>query len=165
MWATASYEIAMHKTVISPGAGQSREIFQQSETKEQAHSKGVVVRHDGYDRVYLSGIIPTDDEGKAMAPGDIGTQTRLGLKEIEATLEEHGGKMEDIVRVRVYIVDYNADDFREVHKVRQEFFDREHYPASTLVEVANLVRDGARIEIDAEAIIPDDGWDLEVITD
>ena len=43
----------------------------------------------------------------------------------------------------------------EVHKVRAEFFT-EPYPASTLVQVAALVKPEFLIEISAVAVVPEE---------
>ena len=41
-----------------------------------------------------------------------------------------------------------------IHDVRSEFWTEGKYPASTLVRVDQLIRDGALIEIDADAVLP-----------
>ena len=73
--------------------------------------------------------------------------------------------MTDVVRVRVYVDEpaLTEANFQAIHEARGEFFEPSHFPASTLVEVSNLIRDGVLVEIDAEAVIPDDDWDVEVL--
>ena len=73
--------------------------------------------------------------------------------------------MEDIVRVRIYVnkSHLNDESLEIIHTTRREFFVKEHYPASTLVEVENLVKDQFLIEIDADGIIPDGEWDVEAV--
>jgi enamine deaminase RidA (YjgF/YER057c/UK114 family) len=50
-------------------------------------------------------------------------------------------------------------NFEAIHASRREFFDPGSYPASTLVEIEDLIRDGRLIEIDADAVVPHDGWE------
>jgi enamine deaminase RidA (YjgF/YER057c/UK114 family) len=141
----------MQKTVLVPEAGDDL-VKENPAVDRTAYSRGVVVTHPTHDRLYLSGVTPieTTDE-------DIGEQTREVLGIIERYLTDHGGSMQDIVRVRVFVEDAVDADFGAVHAARGEFFDPEHFPASTLVEIDQLVR--GRIEIEAEAIIPGDGWE------
>ncbi len=41
-----------------------------------------------------------------------------------------------------------------MHAARNEVFPPDRRPASTLVQISGIIRDGAMIEIDAEAVIP-----------
>ena len=59
--------------------------------------------------------------------------------------------MEDIACVNVFLV--NMEHLQAVHEVRAQFWG-DHYPASTLVQVAGLVHPDYLIEINATAIIP-----------
>jgi enamine deaminase RidA (YjgF/YER057c/UK114 family) len=81
-------------------------------------------------------------------------QTRQTLENIRAVLAREGGTMDDIVRVRVYATQVDAASLRDIHDVRSEFWTKGKYPASTLVRVDQLIRDGALIEIDADAVLP-----------
>ena len=65
----------------------------------------------------------------------------------------------------MYVDDVADEEFVTIHEVRDEFFDREHYPASTLVEVEALALDDLLIEVDADAVIPDDGRDAAALGD
>jgi len=80
-------------------------------------------------------------------------QTRHVLESIKAVLAREGGSMDDVVRVRVYVTQLDQQSLREIHEVRSAYFNPGHYPASTLVRVSQLIRDGALIEIDADAMI------------
>ena len=64
-----------------------------------------------------------------------------------------GATMDDIVRVRVYVTQIDAGSLRDIHDVRSKFWTAGKAPASTLVRVDQLVRDGALIEIDADAVV------------
>jgi 2-iminobutanoate/2-iminopropanoate deaminase len=81
-------------------------------------------------------------------------QTRQTLENIREVLQREGGTMDDIVRVRVYATQVDSASLRDIHDVRSEFWTEGTYPASTLVRVDQLIRDGALIEIDADAVLP-----------
>jgi enamine deaminase RidA (YjgF/YER057c/UK114 family) len=149
---------AMRKTVMNPAAGEGIGYAQETGV-EPAYAEGVVVHADGYRRVFLSGLTSRDpDLG-------VGDQTRDALEQVRADLDRVGGSVDDVVRVRVYVAEPNLDQegFQAIHEARGEFFDREQYPASTLLEVSDLVREGKLVEIDAEAVVPDDGWEVETL--
>jgi enamine deaminase RidA (YjgF/YER057c/UK114 family) len=80
-------------------------------------------------------------------------QTQQTLEKIRDILTREGGTMDDIVRVRVYVTQVDALSLRDIHDVRSKFWTEGKYPASTLVRVDQLIRDGALIEIDADAVI------------
>lgn len=138
----------MKKTIANPETGEWAE-------HDVAYSDAVIVEHPTHKRAYITGMISD-------AP-DIEQQTREVLTSIESILEDHGGDMRDVVRVRVYINNphMTEESLETVHGVRLEFFDEEHLPSSTLVEVEDLVDEASYIEIDADAVIPDDGWDVD----
>lgn len=143
--------------------GDRNHLKDSEEVEEQAHSQGVAVDFPNHKRVYISGQVPIDDQGNVVHKDDIEKQTEVVLDNLKSALASFDGDISDIVRVRVYVVGLNDERFEQIHAVRNQVFDREHHPASTLVEVENLVRDGAIIEIDADAIIPKDGWEVEAI--
>jgi enamine deaminase RidA (YjgF/YER057c/UK114 family) len=66
-----------------------------------------------------------------------------------------GGGPERIARLTVYVTDrreYLAD-LAEVGRVYRAVMGR-HYPAMALVEVKALLEPGARVEIEATAVLP-----------
>jgi 2-iminobutanoate/2-iminopropanoate deaminase len=86
------------------------------------------------------------------AKGDVELQAKITLDHIETLLNAGGGKVEDIVKVNVYLRD--IQDLDKIAEVRYEFFKRKP-PASTLVEVSKLWHEEVLIEIDAIAVIPE----------
>lgn len=103
--------------------------------------------------LFISGKVGTDETGKVVGRS-MREQTERILESIKATLEREGGTMDDVVRVRVYVTTLDAASLRDVHEVRARYFSPGHYPASTLVRVAQLIPDGGLIEIDTDAVIP-----------
>lgn len=101
----------------------------------------------------ISGMVALD-ESKKLVGSTMREQTRQVLENIRRVVEHEGGTMADIVRVRVYVTRLDPDSLREIHAVRAEYWSPGRYPASTLVGVTRLVRDGALIEIDADAVLP-----------
>ena len=83
-------------------------------------------------------------------------QTRQTLQNIAAVLQAGGAGPEHMVRMTWYIVDrveYNAR-LREIGGVYREVMGK-NFPAMTCVQVAGLVEDRARIEIEVTAVLPD----------
>ncbi|HEX8914169.1 MAG TPA: RidA family protein [Humisphaera sp.] len=109
----------------------------------------------GYSRAVRSGpyIAVTGSVGIS-ADGtyskSLGDQTRRSLAIIRAAVEALGGKMEQVIRTRMYVTDVTK--WEEVARVHGEVFG-EIRPATTIVEVTKLIDGDAQIEIEADAYI------------
>lgn len=114
-----------------------------------AFSNGV--KTSGGELFFISGQLAYDEAMQLVGKGDMGAQTRQVLRNIGKALEQAGGTFKDIVRVTVFVKDISR--FREIHDARLEFFDADHLPASTMVQVSAFVHDDALIEIDAVAVL------------
>jgi enamine deaminase RidA (YjgF/YER057c/UK114 family) len=104
--------------------------------------------------VFISGQIGWTGEGRFEAEDFVG-QARQALLNIVAVLAEAGGRPEHLVRLTWYVVDkaeYVAS-YRELGQVYREVIGA-HYPSMTAVQVAGLIEDRARVEIEATAVIP-----------
>ncbi len=80
----------------------------------------------------------------------LGDQTRRSLAIIRAAIEALGGKIENVIRTRMYVTDVSK--WEQVAKVHGEVF-AEIRPATTIVEVTKLIDSAAQIEIEADAVI------------
>jgi enamine deaminase RidA (YjgF/YER057c/UK114 family) len=80
----------------------------------------------------------------------LGEQTRRSLAIIRAAIEALGGRIENVIRTRMYVT--NVSKWEEVAKVHGEVF-AEIRPATTIVEVARLIDGDAQIEIEADAFV------------
>src|SRR5205823_5460890 len=96
--------------------------------------------------IYVAGQLPYDKDGNLVGKGDIKAQTRRIFEQIKMIVEAGGGKMDDVVKVTVFVIDVR---YREAYgEVRSEFFGP-NPPASTLVQISNLAIPEALIEIEA----------------
>jgi 2-iminobutanoate/2-iminopropanoate deaminase len=102
------------------------------------------------DLLFVSGCVPVDSEGKLVGGGDFVAQTRQALENVGRVLEAAGVTFADVAKVTVYLTD--VDDRPRINPVRREFFG-ETRPASTLVEVSRLAIPGAKVEIEAVAVV------------
>ena len=100
--------------------------------------------------LFVSGFVPVDGEGRLVGGDDVVAQVRQVFANLAAVLGAAGATFADVVKVTVYLTDI-ADRAR-INPVRQEIFG-DTRPASTLVEVSALVVPGAKVEIDAVAVL------------
>jgi reactive intermediate/imine deaminase len=101
--------------------------------------------------VFISGMTARRADGSIAGVGDIEVQTRQVCENLKAAVEAAGGKMDDIVRVDVYV--RNMEHFDAIHKVRAQYF-KPPLPASTMVEVTKMTSPDYLIEINAIAVLP-----------
>jgi enamine deaminase RidA (YjgF/YER057c/UK114 family) len=120
-------------------------------TSGAAYSDSVRIDLADHTLLFISGKTGAKD-GKLVGRG-MREQTRQTLENIRSTLEGQGGSMADIVRFRIYVTQCDQESIRDVHAVRAEYFAAGRFPASTLVRVDQLVRDGALIEIEADVVM------------
>ncbi len=102
------------------------------------------------DLLFVSGFVPVDGEGQLVGGDDVVAQARQVFANLAAVLAAAGATFADVVKVTVYLTD--IEDRARINPVRQEVF-RDTRPASTLVEVSALATPGARVEIDAVALL------------
>jgi reactive intermediate/imine deaminase len=102
------------------------------------------------DLLFVSGFVPVDGEGRLVGGDDVVAQTRQVFANLAAVLAAAGTTFADVVKVTVYLTD--IEDRVRINPVRQEIFG-ETRPASTLVEVSALATPGAKVEIDAVALL------------
>ncbi len=101
--------------------------------------------------LFVSGIVPVDAEGSLVGAGDVVAQARHVFDNLREVLAAAGAEPSDVVKVSVFLTD--VDDRPRINPVRQAFFG-DSRPASTLVEVSRLAVPGAKIEIEAIAVVP-----------
>ncbi|CDX51605.1 putative enzyme of the alternative pyrimidine degradation pathway [Mesorhizobium plurifarium] len=141
----------MLKTYIDLEGDKSRGIRALA-GQRAAYSDAVRVDLSDHTLLFVSGKLAVDGNG-VIASRSMREQTRQVLENIRSTIAKAGGSMTDIVRVRIYVAAIDDASIRDVHEVRQEFFNDGELPASTLVRVDQFVRDGALIEIEADVVM------------
>jgi enamine deaminase RidA (YjgF/YER057c/UK114 family) len=106
--------------------------------------------------IFVAGQIGWTAEANIVSD-DFVEQAEQALKNIVAVLAEDGAGPEHIARMTWYITDKQAyvQGQRALGLAYQRVIGR-HYPAMTLVVVAALLEDRAKVEIEATAIVPAD---------
>jgi enamine deaminase RidA (YjgF/YER057c/UK114 family) len=105
-------------------------------------------------QVFVAGQVGWNAE-QAFESDDFATQTEQALRNIVEVLAEAGARPEHIVRLTWYVTskqEYIAR-LRDVGNAYRRVLGR-HFPAMTLVQVAALVEDRAKVEIEATAVVP-----------
>ena len=100
------------------------------------------------DTIYVSGTTATHSSSRCVAPGDAGAQAVYILDKIAASLAAAGGRIEDVVRTRIYLRD--ATKWEPVSRAHGRVFGN-ILPANTLIE-AKLVGE-YDVEIEADAVV------------
>ena len=102
--------------------------------------------------VYLRGQIGQDLETReSVGVGDAAAQAEQAMDNIAMLLDEAGARLEDIVKVVVYLTDirYREPVYRVMGRRLKGVF-----PVSTGIVVTSLARPEWVVEIDATAVIP-----------
>jgi 2-iminobutanoate/2-iminopropanoate deaminase len=100
--------------------------------------------------LFVSGIVPIDEGGRLVGGHDVVAQARAVFDSMRVVLSAAGASPGDVVKVTVFLTD--VDDRALVNPVRQAFFG-DARPASTLVEISRLAIPGAKIEVEAVAVL------------
>lgn len=101
------------------------------------------------DRIFVSGTAPVEPDGSS-TPGDAAAQAQRCFAIIAQAIEQLGGRVENVVRTRMYLID--PADAEAVGQVHGKLFGTVR-PAATMLVVAALLRPEWRVEIEAEAIV------------
>lgn len=102
---------------------------------------------DGF--IFVSGQVAVNPKTDELELGDIRSETRQTLRNIQAILEAAGSSLRDVVRLGVFLADLK--DFEAMNEVFREFFPEDPPARSTIG--AQLPR--IKVEIDAIARVRD----------
>ena len=107
------------------------------------------VRAGGF--LFVTGQMPTllNDPTK-LVDGDIRNQTHQVMKNLTTVLKASNASLENVVFVRVYLV--NFQDFDAMNTVYESYLTKDKLPALTCNGVTGLAV-GASVEIDLIAIV------------
>ncbi len=104
--------------------------------------------------VFVAGQIGWNADQQLVSP-DFVAQARQALENVVTIVREAGGSAEDITRLTWFITDkaeYLARS-EELGEAYRSVMGR-HFSAMTMVQVIALIEDGAKVEIEASAILP-----------
>jgi 2-iminobutanoate/2-iminopropanoate deaminase len=103
------------------------------------------------DLLFVSGCVPVDEHGELVGGDDVVAQAERVFENVGRVLAAAGSGPEHVVKVTLFLTD--VDDRPAINPVRQRWFGPTR-PASTLVEVPRLAIPGAKLEVEAVAIVP-----------
>ena len=130
-----------------------KQVLQPSDwARPKGYANGVAVRGT---QVQVAGMIGWDGQGQFHSD-DMGAQVRQALANVVAVLAEAGARPEHIVRMTWYLTDKHAyaAAARDIGAAYRELIGN-FAVAMTAVQVAALIEDRAKVEIEVTAVIPD----------
>jgi len=96
--------------------------------------------------LFVTGQMPTlTNDPTKLIEGDIISQTHQVMKNLKYVLIAANTSLEDVVFVRIYLV--NFQDFDKMNNVYESYFTSDKLPARTCIGVTELAV-GASVEID-----------------
>ena len=117
------------------------------------YSHGLVADANGK-LLFIAGQIAWDQKQKIVSD-DFVEQFDRALANVVTVLSAAGGKPEHIVRLVIYVTD--KIEYRERTREVGERYRKhlgKHFPAMVLVQVAGLLDDAAKVEIEGMAVLP-----------
>ncbi len=121
--------------------------------KARGYSNGVLAAPGRM--LMIAGQIAWNSD-QVLVSSEFSKQFHQALSNVKTVLLAAGGEVEDLVRLTIYVTtkaEYIAQ-IKEVGAAYRELLGR-HFPAMALVEVADLLEEGAKVEIQGTAVIPD----------
>ncbi|PAT32693.1 enamine deaminase RidA [Vandammella animalimorsus] len=127
-------------------------LLPQGWPRPKGYANGVAVRGT---QIYVAGMIGWDGQG-VFHTDELGGQVRQALQNIVAVLAEAGAGPQHIVRMTWYVKDKKeyVAAYPEIGKAYRELIGNFNI-AMTAVQVADLVEDRAKVEIEVTAVLPD----------
>ncbi|MDP6345861.1 MAG: RidA family protein [Alphaproteobacteria bacterium] len=120
--------------------------------RAKGYSNGIATRGE---LVFVAGIVGWNAQ-EQFETDDFAGQARQCFANITAILAEAGAKPEHVVRMTWFVGD--TDEYlasgKEIGAAYREYFGR-HYPVMAVIGVRGFIEDGAKLEIETTAVIPD----------
>jgi len=131
-----------------------RTILPEGWPRPRGFSHAVVAR--GATQLRIAGQIGVDRSDPTRPPeSDMGAQWGRALRNVVEVLQTAGGRPEHLIMLRAYVTDIG--EFNRAGAAIGAAWAAtlgKHFPAMTLVQVSALIDPAAKVEIEAEALLP-----------
>ena len=117
------------------------------------HGFSQVVIATGKKIVFISGQTAWDERKNILGGDSVFEQAKQAFRNVKKAVEVAGGTLKDVVALRIYVVDYQAESGTAVGTVLREFFSQGNPPVSTWIGVSALAVPEFLIEIEATAVL------------
>ena len=119
--------------------------------RPKGYSNGIAVNAGRL--IFVAGIVGWDQHGKFQSD-DLAAQFRQVLLNTKAVMAEDGAGPEHMVRMTWYVTD-KQDYLSRLAEIGQTYRDvmGKNYPAMACVQVAALMEDRAKIEIETTCVV------------
>ena len=101
-------------------------------------------------RIEVAGTTAVGQNGDLIGKDDPYEQTIFIIQKAEKALIELGAELKDVIRTRIFTTDISR--WEAIGKAHGEYF-REIKPATTMVEVSNLISADILVEIEFSAMV------------
>lgn len=103
--------------------------------------------------IFISGQVAYDDNFQLVGDGDLASQARQVMVNLQLALKAAGASFDDVLKFTIFVVDFKPAHRKIIMAVRDEFISQDRPPASTLLGVQSLARPELLIEIEAIAAV------------
>ena len=103
--------------------------------------------------LYIAGQVAIDGDGNVVGEGDLAAQTRQVFENIKTILAEADATIANVVKMTMYIANYDYNDRDRLIAVMREVLDTDNLPANTVIGVQTLARPEILIEVEAVAAV------------
>ena len=114
-----------------------------------AYSHAIVVPIGDSELIFVTGQIALDQHGNVFSPNNPEKQADFVFQNVGKILKKCHVSFKDVIKAQMFLT--NIDDFSKISKIRNNYF-AESKPATTMVEVSRLVKEGCCFELEVTAI-------------
>jgi enamine deaminase RidA (YjgF/YER057c/UK114 family) len=118
------------------------------------YTQVVTVTDRGVKTIHVSGQVGQGDDYRA--------HVESAFAGVVGRLEQAGATVHDVVKMRAFVKDMTSDLYGPVAEVRRQTFPEGAWPASSVVGVQALAREGLRVEVEVVAVVAEEGVDLSI---
>ena len=117
----------------------------------RGYSNGVLIR--GESTLFVAGQVGWDENQK-IVPGGFVAQFERALRNVMTVVTAANGTPENVGRLAIYVTNKQEylESLKEVGAAYRSVMGK-HFPAMALVEVSALLEPGAKVEIEATAVL------------
>ena len=120
---------------------------------QQLFSQVVIVKGTAARTIYIAGQVSVDKDKNLIGAGDLRVQAGRTFKNLEIALAAAGATTADVVKLNIYVKNYQPADAATISEVFRREFPQPNLPASTWLGVETLAEEGFLIEVDAIAVV------------